>query len=100
MSLQHQLHLVHYLPFCFLFCFRESQQLIITEMALEEHYNTIQNMMLQGCTCEEISSALVSMGVERGSSIPNIKNFCVKYNLKKKVVVSDTQLKPAVVQAV
>ncbi|KAL7380022.1 hypothetical protein ABVT39_010110 [Epinephelus coioides] len=33
------------------------------EMALESHYDLIQNMMLQGSTFNDISSTLVSMGV-------------------------------------
>lgn len=69
-------------------------------MALEQYYDTIQNMMLQGSTYEDISSTLVSMGLVKGGSVPSLKKFCVKHNLKKKGVVSNTQLEAAVVQAV
>lgn len=67
-------------------------------MALELYYEMIQNMMLQGSTYHDISSTLVSMGIERGASVANVKKFCIKYNLKKEVL-SSTQLEAAVGQA-
>lgn len=69
-------------------------------MALESYLETIKDMRLQGSTYEDISSTLVSMGLEKGGSIHNIKKFCLRYNLKQKEVVSNTQLEAAVVQAV
>lgn len=62
-------------------------------MALESYLETIKDMRLQGSTYED-------MGLEKGGSIHNIKHFCLRYNLKQKEVVSNTQLEAAVVQAV
>ncbi|XP_037626202.1 uncharacterized protein LOC119488538 [Sebastes umbrosus] len=69
-------------------------------MALEPYFDTIQNMMLNGSTYEDISSTLVSMGLENSGSVSNIKHFCKKFGLRKKGMVSNAQLEAAVVKAV
>ena len=69
-------------------------------MALDPHIDLIETMMSNGKTYNEISNTLISMGLEKGPSVPNIKKFCAKWNLKKNGLVSKPQLEGAVVDAV
>ncbi|KAM3597130.1 uncharacterized protein V6R79_000240 [Siganus canaliculatus] len=69
-------------------------------MALEQHLDLIKNMIQNGKTCTEISCTSVSMGLDRGTSVSNLKKICSKWNLRKNGLVSSTQLEGAIVKAV
>lgn len=71
-----------------------------TEMALDAHLDLIKTMMSNGKTYHEISNTLVSMGLEKGVSVPSIKKFCGRWNLKKNGLLSKSQLEGAVVDAI
>jgi len=67
--------------------------------SLEPYLDIISNMLRCGKTYMEISVRLQNTGVERGSSVANIRKFCREYGINPGSI-SDTELKAAVDTAV
>ncbi|CAM4569452.1 unnamed protein product [Leuciscus chuanchicus] len=67
---------------------------------LENHAENIVNMINNGATYSDVSTALASIGIERGHSVASIKKFLGDHNLVKRGHLSDDHLEVAVASAI
>lgn len=67
---------------------------------LENHAENIVNLINNGATYSDVSTALASIGIERGHSVASIKKFLGDRNLVKRGHLSDDHLEVAVASAI
>lgn len=67
---------------------------------LESHAELIVNMLNNGANFSDVSTALTSMGIERGQSVASIKKFLNNRQLRKRGHLSDDHLEVAVASAI